>query len=327
MKIGSLKRGGRDGTLVVVNRALSQAVSVPDIAPTMQYLMDHWDRCHRQIEAVASGLNDGTESQSFAVSPDDFASPLPRQLSVLRWFCVPFAYGESAQGTRCCDAGGFSIRYRLMYQGLSDRFYAPTDAVLMNNEADEIDLEAEIAVIVDDVPQGTTADAARSHIKLIMLLNDWSLRALTRVEVPRGFGFIQSKPASACSPVAVTPDELGPAWDGRKLSLPLIPSINGECFGRLEAGSDMYFDYPELIAHAARTRALSAGTIIGAGTVSNRNKASGYGCIAEARTDEDLQFGAPHTPFLRFGDVVRIEMLGPDGCSIFGAIEQTIRPV
>ncbi|HYM33831.1 MAG TPA: fumarylacetoacetate hydrolase family protein, partial [Steroidobacteraceae bacterium] len=212
----------------------------------------------------------------------------------------------------------------LMYQGGSDDFLAPTQDATFISEDHGIDMEAEVAVIVDDVPMGIDAQAAREHIKLVMLVNDWSLRNLIPAELAKGFGFFQSKPATAFSPVAITPDELGEAWDGGKVLLPLITHVNEELFGTPSAGVDMTFDFPMLIAHAAKTRNLSAGTIVGSGTVSNLDRTAGSSCIAERRSLEQIEFGEPRTPFLRFGDRVRIEMVDNEGESIFGAIDQRV---
>jgi fumarylacetoacetate (FAA) hydrolase len=211
-----------------------------------------------------------------------------------------------------------------MYQGGSDSFIGPCDEILAADEAWGIDLEAEVAVVTDDVPMGVTADEAAAHIKLVMLVNDVSLRNLIPGELAKGFGFFQSKPATAFSPVAATPDELGAAWDGRKLHLPLVSRLNDTLLGRPDAGKDMNFDFPTLIAHAARTRALEAGSIVGSGTVSNRDATVGSSCLAERRMIETIAQGQPETPFLRFGDRVRIEMLDAAGHSVFGAIDQRV---
>jgi fumarylacetoacetate (FAA) hydrolase len=214
----------------------------------------------------------------------------------------------------------------LVYQGGSDDFIPPTGDAAFPGEEAGIDFEAEVAVVTDDVPMGTSAEQARSHIKLVMLVNDWSLRNLIPVELAKGFGFYQSKPATSFSPVAVTPDELGDAWDGGKALLPLVSHVNGELFGRPDAGVDMTFDFPRLIEHVTRTRRLGAGAIVGSGTVSNYDRSLGSSCVAERRMLEQLEQGKPVTPFLRFGDRVRIEMLGRDGASIFGAIDQRVVP-
>jgi fumarylacetoacetate (FAA) hydrolase len=212
----------------------------------------------------------------------------------------------------------------LMYQGLSDRFIGPREQMLIPDEALGLDYEAELAVVVDDVPMGTPASQASGHIKLLMLLNDYTLRTLTRSELPKGFGFMQAKPTSSFSPVAVTPDEIGAAWDGEKLDRPILSFINGEPMGCANTGRDMFFTYPTLIAHAARTRSLSAGTIIGAGAVSNLDKETGYACLAEKRADEELTEGKASTSWLKFGDRVRIDMVDAAGVSIFGAIDNLV---
>jgi len=211
-----------------------------------------------------------------------------------------------------------------MYQGGSDALIGAMDDILAADEAWGIDLEAEVAVITDDVPMGISADAAAGHIKLVLLVNDVSLRNLIPEELGKGFGFYQSKPSTAFSPVAVTPDSLGAAWDGRRMRGPVLTHVNGIRLGDPDAGDDMYFDFPALIAHAAKTRPLGAGTIIGSGTVSNRDRARGSCCLAEVRTIETIEKGSPETPYLKFGDRVRIEMIGKDGRSIFGAIDQKV---
>ncbi len=236
-------------------------------------------------------------------------------------------HAELVRKARKAEMPESLYRDPLMYQGGSDSFIGPSDDILAAEEAWGIDFEEEVAVVTDDVPMGIDAAAAAAHIKLIMLVNDVSLRNLIPGELAKGFGFFQSKPATAFSPVAATPDELGAAWDGRKLHLPLVCHVNGREFGRPDAGADMNFDFPMLIAHAARTRMLAAGTIIGSGTVSNRNPHEiGSCCIAERRMIETIEKGSAETPFLRFGDRVRIEMLDADGASVFGAIDQKVAP-
>ena len=323
MKLASMKRGGRDGTLVVVNRALEHAVAVPQIANTMQQALDDWQSLAPQLAKVSAALEAGQCATAFAFAPGAAASPLPRSFQFLDG-SVYLHHMEKARRARGVAMPPNHTIEPLMYQGLSDTFGGPCDAMRCVSEDLEIDYEAEVAIITDDVPMGVTVAAAASHIKLIMLLNDWTARALTRSELPKGFGFVQSKPASAFSPVAVTPDELGAAWDGARLCLPLHSAVNGTALGCPNAGVDMFFTYPELIAHAARTRALGAGTIIGAGAVSNRDPATGHGCIAEARVDEQDAYAAARTPWLRDGDVVRIEMFDAQGASVFGAIEQRL---
>lgn len=324
MKLASLRAGGRDGSLVVVDRQLNMAVEVRSIAPTMQSAIERWDRVAPALAAVYDALNEGRQEGAFAPWPDDLASPFPRAFQFLDG-SVYLHHMEKARKARGAEMPANYKSEPLMYQGLSDAFCGPTEPMVFPTESLDADYEAEVAVVVDDVPMGTTVAEAGRHIRLLMLLNDYTLRALTRTELPKGFGFMQAKPTSAFSPVAVTPDELGPYWDGERLSLPLLSGVNGRVLGRPNAGVDMFFTYPQLIAHAARTRRLSAGTIIGAGSVSNQDEAAGFGCLAEARVHEEMVHGRATTPFLRFGDRVRIEMLDPQGRSIFGAINQVIR--
>ena len=323
MKLASLRRGGRDGTLIVVDRALSRAVAVPHIAPTLQYALENWERLAPALAEMQVELEAGQCSQAFPLLVNDLASPLPRSYQFLDG-SVYLHHMERARRARGAAMPPKYLTEPLMYQGMSDAFCGPAESFRLPDQALDIDYEAEVAIIVDDVPMGISTAEAGQHIKLIMLLNDLTARALTHTELPKGFGFLQAKPTSSFSPVAVSPDELGTAWDGGKLNLPLFSAINGQRMGQPHAGTDMYFTYPDLIAHAARTRALSAGTIIGAGAVSNRDAASGFGCIAEARVHEQDVNGDARTPFLRFGDVVRIEMLDAEGHSIFGAIEQSV---
>jgi len=323
MKLASLKSGGRDGTLIVVSRDLRHAARVPDVAPTLQHAIENWHQSRPMLEKAAQSLDAGAASGAFEFDPTQLASPLPRAYQ----FLDGSVYLHHMQKARKARGAAMPPNYEtepLMYQALSDSFRGPLDDMPLPSEDLEIDYEAEVAVVVDEVPMGTPADRAGNYIRLIMLLNDYTLRALTRTELPKGFGFLQAKPTSAFSPVAVTPDELGDAWDGQKLSLPLLSFVNDKQMGAPNAGKDMFFTYPQLIAHAARTRTLSAGTIIGAGTVSNQAEGSGYCCIAEARTDEQLHHGKPKTPFFRFGDRVRIEMRDAQNRSIFGAIDQRI---
>ena len=323
MKLASLKRGGRDGTLVVVDGSLQQAVSVVDIAPTLQLALEQWHAVAPRLAAVSMALAAGQCAQAFAFDVRAAASPLPRSFQFLDG-SVYLYHMEKARRARGAEMPANYRTEPLMYQGLSDGFMGPYDATCWASEALEIDYEAELAVVTDDVPMGVSVSDAAQHIQLLMLLNDWTARALTRSELPKGFGFVQSKPASAFSPVALTVDELGSAWDGNTLSLPLCSRVNGRLIGQPNAGHDMFFTYPQLIAHAARTRALGAGTIIGGGTVSNRDPSTGHGCLAEVRMDEQLAHGEARTPWLRFGDVVSIEMFDAQGASLFGAIEQRV---
>lgn len=325
MKLASLKNG-RDGRLVVVSRDLRRAVLVPHIAVTMQQAIDQWSEVAPRLRAAYELLQSGDCPDAFDLDVQTLASPFPRAYQFLDG-SVYLHHMEKARKARGAEMPPNYKTEPLMYQGLSDRFDGPTDPMRIPDESLGLDYEAEVAVVTDDVPMGCTPEAAAGHIKLVMLLNDYTLRALTKTELPKGFGFLQAKPTSAFSPVAVTLDELGEHWDGTRLSLPILSSVNGQAMGHANAGHDMFFTYPQLIAHAARTRSLSAGTIVGAGAVSNLDHSTGYACIAEARIDEELQHGAAKTPFFRHGDMIRIEMLDPQGQSIFGAIEQKIEVV
>ena len=322
MKLASLREGGRDGTLVVVDEALERCRRVPEIAATLQQALEDWQGAAPALEAVAIELGSG-ERASEPFLPERCAAPLPRAYQ----FADGSAYlnhVELVRKARGAELPESLLHDPLMYQGLSDRFLGPTEDAAFGEEAWGIDFEAEIAVILGDVAMGAGEAEAREAVRLVVLLNDWSLRNLVPPELAKGFGFFQSKPACALSPVAVTPDSLGGAWDGGKLSLPLRSSVNGALVGRPNAGVDLTFDFGVLIAHAARTRGLSAGTVIGSGTVSNRDPDVGVSCLAEARMREILCEGEPRTPFLRFGDRVRIEMLDSGGRSIFGAIDQKV---
>jgi fumarylacetoacetate (FAA) hydrolase len=326
MKLATLKEGGRDGTLVVVSRDLALAAVAPQAAPTLQAALDDWPRCEPVLREVYRLLNLRQLDRAFAFDAANVASPLPR---AYQWAdgSAYLHHAELVRKARKAEMPESLYRDPLMYQGGSDSFIGPEDDILAADEAWGIDFEGEVAVITDDVPMGIDPDSAVARIKLIMLANDVSLRNLIPGELAKGFGFFQSKPATAFSPVAATPDELGPAWDGRKLQLPLLCHVNDVAFGKPNAGIDMNFDFPTLIAHAARTRMLAAGTIIGSGTVSNRNpKEVGSCCIAERRMIETIEKGGPETPFLRFGDRVRIEMFDAQGRSVFGAVDQRVSP-
>lgn len=323
MKLASLRNGHRDGQLIVVDAALARGVAVPEIAATMQQAIENWQAVAPRLQAVYEQLQAGALSNTIAVDPAALESPFPRAFQFLDG-SVYLHHMEKARKARGAEMPSNYKTEPLMYQGLSDRFDGPRDAMHIPDEALGLDYEAEVAVVVDDVPMGVSVEEAGSHIKLVMLLNDYTLRTLTQTELPRGFGFMQAKPTSAFSPVAVSLDELGDAWDGTKLSLPILSYVNGKPMGRANTGLDMFFTYPQLIAHAARTRSLSAGTIIGAGAVSNQSHEAGYACLAEARSDEVLSTGKAVTPWLRFGDTVRIEIMDAKGHSIFGAIDQKI---
>jgi fumarylacetoacetate (FAA) hydrolase len=324
MKLATLKEGGRDGTLVVVSRDLAVCASAPQAAPTLQAALDDWRRCEAELRELYRLLNFRQLDRARPFDAAAVASPLPR---AYQWAdgSAYLHHAELVRKARKAEMPQSLYSDPLMYQGGSDSFVGPTDDILAADEAWGIDFEAEVAILTDDVPMGVAPAAAGGHIRLVMLVNDVSLRNLIPGELAKGFGFFQSKPATAFSPVAVTPDELGEAWDGRTVHLPLVCHLNGEEFGRPDAGRDMNFDFPALIAHAARTRALAAGSIVGSGTVSNRNPDMvGSCCIAERRMIETIEEGAPKTPFLRFGDRVRIEMFDAQGRSIFGAICQRV---
>ncbi len=336
MKLATLKNGTRDGVLVVVSRDLKWCMPVAHIAPTLQTALDHWAEVEARLKDVAENLeNDEQAKQSF--HQHEAHSPLPR---AYQWAdgSAYVNHVELVRRARNAEIPSSFWTDPLMYQGGSDTFLAPRDPITFPGEAVPgwgIDMEAEVAVIVDDVPLGATPEEAAKAIRLVMLVNDVSLRALIPTELGKGFGFLQSKPSSAFTPVAVTPDSLGDAWMDAKLHLPLLVDYNGEAFGKANAGVDMTFNFGQLIAHAAKTRALGAGAIIGSGTVSNKDQDGspgktvatgglGYSCIAEMRMIETINHGKPHTEFMTFGDTVRIEMKDADGQSIFGAIEQTV---
>ena len=334
MKLATIHDGSRDGALALVSRDLSRALAVPEIAPTLQAALDDWPGAAPDLEALYAQLNDGKPARVVAFEPRQARSPLPR---AYQW-ADGSAYVNHVELVRRARGAVMPPEFwtdPLMYQGGSDGFLGPMDDIVFPDEAWGVDFEAEVAVITGDVPMGATPAAAEAQVRLLMLVNDVSLRNLIPAELAKGFGFFQSKPASSFSPVAVTPDELGAAWRDGKVHLPLLSHLNGTLFGRPDAGVDMIFGFPRLIAHAARTRALAAGTIIGSGTVSNKEGTGpgqpaasggvGYSCIAEQRTVETILTGKASTPFLRFGDRVRIEMHDDRGRSIFGAIEQTLR--
>ena len=322
MKLASLNTG-RDGQLVVVSRDLIRTVKVPGIAATLQAALDNWATARPKLEAVYQRLNDGLEGEAFAFDQSACASPLPR---AYHW-ADGSAYVNHVELVRKARGAEMPESFwhdPLMYQGGADTFIAPHSPILMADEAWGIDLEAEIAVVTDDVPMGVSPTQAGGHIQLLMLVNDVSLRNLIPGELAKGFGFYQSKPSSSFSPVAITPDELCENWRDGKVHRPLTSHINGELFGQPDAGTDMTFNFPTLLAHAAKTRALGAGSIVGSGTVSNYDRSAGSSCLAEKRMLEIVEHGEAKTPFLRFGDRVRIEMFDAAGQSIFGAIDQVV---
>jgi fumarylacetoacetate (FAA) hydrolase len=333
MKLATLADGTRDGRLVVVSGDLTRMADARAIAPTLQQALDHWEVSAPALEALATALESGAV---VCASFDETAvrSPLPR---AYQWIdgSAYLTHVELVRKARGAEMPPSLYTDPLMYQGGSDSFLAPREAIRVADEAFGIDLEAEVAVVLGDVPMAADRAAAAAAIRLVMLVNDVSLRNLVPTELAKGFGFFQSKPSSAFSPVAVSPDALGAAWDGGRLHLPLRVDINGAAFGMADAGRDMNFDFPDLIVHAARTRPLCAGTILGSGTISNKGPdggfnlpigegGTGYSCRAELRMVETLRFGAPKTPFLHYGDTVRIEMTDAAGHSIFGAIAQTV---
>ena len=323
MKLGSLKEGGRDGTLVVVSRDLTRAVRATGIATTLQRALEDWSNLAPRLNALSDALNIGEAPDDVGLDITALAAPLPRAYEFVDGSAY-LPHVERVRRARGAEVPESFYTDPLMYQATSAGFYGPRDPVKVVDEAYGIDLEAEIIVVTDDVPMAVSPQRAASHIQLVGLVNDVSLRNLIPGELAKGFGFLQSKPRSALSPVLVTPDELGEAWQDTKVHLPLLTHINGAWFGAPEAGVDMQFDFAQLVAHAAKTRPLSAGTIVGSGTIANQDTSKGASCFAEKRTVETLEHGKPLTPFMSFGDVVRIEMLDREGRSIFGAIEQRI---
>lgn len=321
MKLASL-RHGRDGRLIVVSKDLRSAAHVDHIAPTLQAALDNWATVKPKLEEACRNLHDG--AASFAFNPKDCASPLPRAYQWLDGSAY-VNHVELVRKSRGVEMPASFWTDPLMYQGGSDAFLGPHDDIPLASEEWGIDFEAEVAVVTDDTPMGVTPEDAEKHIQLIMLVNDVSLRYVAMPELQKGFGFVQSKPSSAFSPVCVTPDELGDAWKDSKVHLPLVTHFNGREFGHPDAGTDMVFNFAALVAHAARTRPLCAGSIIGSGTVSNKNAAVGSSCIVERRILEKINTGESKTPFMKFGDKVKIDMLDKHGTSVFGAIEQTVK--
>ena len=332
MKLATLKQGGRDGTLVVVSRDLTRCQTVAGIAKTLQAALDDWDTVHAELELVYDMLNAGHARHAVPFQPEHCHSPLPR---AYQWAdgSAYINHVELVRKARNSEVPASFYTDPLMYQGGSDSFIGPRDKVVAD-ESWGIDFEAEVTVVTGDVPMGVSPEEAAKAVRLVMLVNDVSLRNLIPNELAKGFGFFQSKPSSAFSPVAVTPDELGVAWRDAKVHLPLVVDLNGKRFGQPNAGEDMTFSFGQLIAHAAKTRVLGAGTIIGSGTVSNKqgnlwgssveHGGVGYCCLAEVRTYETIEQGKPLTPFMVAGDIVRIEMFDGEGHSVFGAIENEV---
>jgi fumarylacetoacetate (FAA) hydrolase len=325
MKLASLKTTScRDGELCVVSKDLSLAICVPHIVATLQIALENWSKFEQPLKHIYEQLNAGELRDTFTFDATLMASPLPR---AYQWAdgSAYVNHVELVRKARGADMPENFWKDPLMYQGGSDGFLGPMDPIVVTDESYGIDFEAEVAIVTDDVPMAISAAEAGKHIRLFMLVNDVSLRNLIPNELAKGFGFFQSKPASSFSPVAITPDELIPHWDGERVHLPLYSYLNGELFGQPNAGVDMTFSFPELIAHAAKTRTLAAGTIIGSGTVSNLDRSKGSSCIAERRMLETLANGKATTPFMKFGDTIAIEMRNEQGQSLFGTIEQNVQ--
>ncbi|HEX7370344.1 MAG TPA: fumarylacetoacetate hydrolase family protein [Rhodanobacteraceae bacterium] len=328
MKLATLKQGGRDGTLILVSRDLAHGVAATDIAPTLQAALDDWQntapRLHALYDALCLHRHKAVEN-AFELDLDALAAPFPRAYEFVDGSAY-LPHVERVRRARGATVPETFYTDPLMYQATSAGFLGPRDPIKVPSEDYGIDLEAEVVVVTDDVPMAITPEQASHHIQLIGLINDVSLRNLIPAELAKGFGFLQSKPRSALSPVLVTPDELRDAWQGDKVHLPMRTWINGQWFGEAEAGEDMQFNFAQLIAHAAKTRPLAAGTIVGSGTIANQDTSRGASCLAEQRTVEKLRDGEAMTPFLKYGDTVKIDMHDIDGNSIFGAIEQKIEP-
>jgi fumarylacetoacetate (FAA) hydrolase len=324
VKLASLKNGGRDGSLVVVSGDLSCAVPAA-AAPTLQAALDDWDRCSPLLRAQAEALEQGEGADAFALAVGDLAAPLPRAYQFLDGSAY-LAHVERVRRARGAEMPPSFLTDPLMYQAVSDGFLPPVGTIPVASQDYGIDFESEVCVVTSDVPMGVSAAEAGEYVQLVCLVNDVSLRNLIPAELAKGFGFLHSKPRSALSPVMVTPDELGDAWRDGKVHLPLVTTLDGERFGAPEAGVDMQFSFFELIAHAAKTRPLAAGTIIGSGTVANQDESLGASCMAEKRMLEIIRDGKPTTPFLSFGARVRVEMFDRAGHSIFGAIEHVYEP-
>lgn len=323
MKLATLKDGTRDGCLIVVNKALTHAVKVAHIAKTLQAALDEWNNSEAELNDVYQRLNANKIEDALSFDAAKVMAPLPR---AYQW-ADGSAYVNHVELVRKARGAEMPENFwtdPLMYQGGSDAMIGAEDDIIVADEAYGIDFESEIAVITDDVAMDCNKEEAQKAIKLIALVNDVSLRNLIPNELAKGFGFFHSKPATAFSPVAVTPDELGSAWDGKKVNLRLHTYLNEQLFGKPNAGLDMTFDFPALIQHAAKTRFLTAGTIIGSGTISNTDRSTGSSCIAEKRMLEIINSGKALTPFMQFGDRVRIEMFNPNNESIFGAINQQV---
>lgn len=322
MKLATLKNGSRDGQLVVVSRDMARALDARSVAPTLQQAIENWAEAEPRLQALARELENHDCREAFAFDPAQAMAPLPR---AYQW-CDGSAFlshGALMQKAFNLDPIEGADRTPLMYQGAGDDFIGAHDDIELPSESQGIDFEGEFVVLVDDVPMGCSAENALQHIKLILQINDVSLRALAPREMRTGFGFLQAKPSSSFAPLAITPDELGEAWRDGRVNLPLQVQWNGALFGQPH-GAQMNFHFGQLIAHAALTRRLRAGTLIGSGTVSNAERNVGSACIAERRAIEMIEHGAPVTGFMRFGDRVRMDVTGSDGQSLFGAIDQRV---
>lgn len=325
MKFASKKSKSLDGELCLVSRDLSHYISLKDYCPTLQQALEHWDKLYDNFIELNQALHNNQLKNSLAFNPQEFTAPLPR---AYQWAdgSAYLNHVELVRKARGAQMPPEFLHDPLMYQGGSDQFLGPHDPIQIADEAYGIDFESEVAIITRHVPMASNPAQCRDKILLIMLTNDVSLRELIPQELAKGFGFFHSKPASSFSPVAVTPDELGEFWDGERLHLPLYSYLNESCFGYPNAGVGMQFSFPELIAHAAKTRHLGAGTIIGSGTVSNANREVGSSCIVERRMIEIIEQGKPSTPYMKWGDRIRIEIKTPDGINIFGSIDQKVEP-
>lgn len=323
MKLATYSDGSRDGQLLVVSRDLSQAHFATGIATRLQQVLDDWSFLSPQLEDLSATLNHGKARHAFPFEPKKCMAPLPR---ACQWAdgSAYLNHVRLVRQARGADMPDSFLGDPLIYQGGSDDLQGACDDAVFASTDWGIDFEAEVAVITGDVPMGCSPAQALEGVRLLMLANDWSLRQLIPAELAKGFGFFQSKPATAFSPVAVTPDELGEAWQGGRVHLSLRSRWNGRLVGQPEAGPEMNFHFGQLIAHMAKTRRVRAGSIVGSGTVSNQDESKGFSCIAEKRALETLAQGEPQTPFMQFGDTIHIEMLGRDGQSVFGAIDQTV---
>ena len=323
MKLATYKDGSRDGQLVVVSRDLSMAHYANGIATRLQQVLDDWNFLSPQLEDLYTSLNHGRARHAFPFDPKMCMAPLPR---AYQWAdgSAFINHVELVRKARNAEMPESFYTDPLMYQGGSDDFLGPCDDIVVPSEKMGIDFEAEVAVVTGDVPMGATPDEALEGIRLLMIANDVSLRNLIPAELAKGFGFFQSKPATAFGPVAVTLDEVGGAWQGGRLHLPLQSTWNGKRVGLCDAGPEMTFHFGQLIAHICKTRNVRAGSIVGSGTVSNKDWTHGYSCVAEKRAIETIEHGEPKTEFMKFGDTIRIEMKGADGQTVFGAIDQTV---